>query len=496
MKYFLVLPLALFSLFLFQPAYAQTASISPAFYCIGDNPQPPCVTRVPIPTATISQLSQSPSKPASSPSVNPSLSPNPSTSPSPSPSTSPCPTTINNQSIQTLTTSKTHESTNGSLKLLIQQLLQLLQQLLQQNGEQLPTLSPCPQPSVSPSVSPSLSPSVSPSVSPGTSPSPSSSVSASPSVSSSPGGGGGSSGGGSGSKKKKTKTKKTTSDAKKCSNAGGSWNAKKKVCTCKKDFEHSNKKDQFSKCVAIHKKKPAPKNKIHKKKTGLVSCTITNSCQPGNPNPNPGGKGVIGTACSVNGNTGICEDVKKPPAGNGKFYPNHCPGPSTIQCWVGQCKPGSKGCSNIPIPQSPANQACINRGGTCESVKQCPASSSCAFICDHGQTCVVPIKTSPTQACTNAGGTCITNQSCRNKTIQCHPLNVACPAGYFCNSNAQPKQPPVQLPNVYCNGVRGWYCSLATPWCSYASPSKKVYCDFGGTGVCCPEKGVSGTWPH
>src|SRR5215469_5535975 len=118
MKYLLLIILIFISLFSSYPVYAQT--ISPVFYCIGSNPQPPCITRVPSPsqgavsiTPTLFITSPSPSiLPSVSPSVSPSTSP--STSPSPSPSTAPCQntsiTSVNN--IQTAAKKK-HLTTNG-----------------------------------------------------------------------------------------------------------------------------------------------------------------------------------------------------------------------------------------------------------------------------------------------------------------------------------------------------------------------------------------------
>src|SRR5580704_12364652 len=96
MKYLLPILLIAFSFSLSytNSAFAQ-ATISPTFFCVGNNPQPPCVTVAPsttiiTPTVFLNSPSVSPSPSGSQ--TNPSTSPNPSgatVSNSPSGSVSP-----------------------------------------------------------------------------------------------------------------------------------------------------------------------------------------------------------------------------------------------------------------------------------------------------------------------------------------------------------------------------------------------------------------------
>jgi len=203
MKYLLLLSLLLLTLSVTIPVRAQ--SVYPhVFYCVGDNPKPPCATIGPsrvqnaatTPTIYIYSVSPVTSGSPSPSSTVTSLAPSQSISPSqnPSPSSTPCQTS--QQSVKQNSVKEEASSQQG----ILQQLLQLFKQLFQQLGIPFPgsgnSSSPCPQPSGTPSGTPSGSSS--------TSGAPSNGVSASPSVSSSP------SASPSAAPSQKKKTKKTT----------------------------------------------------------------------------------------------------------------------------------------------------------------------------------------------------------------------------------------------------------------------------------------------
>jgi ricin-type beta-trefoil lectin protein len=168
-------------------------TVSPAttptvFFCVGDNPQPPCATVAPTEGTT--------SAPTTGVSVNP-VSGQPSPSTSPEPTTNPCSTS--QQSVSEKSVGSVQILSNGGkqrkpekqgmLQQFLQFFLQLFQLIFQQLGNQQPgsggTVTPTPSTTGTPSTSnaPSSTPSTTVSVSPCPSASPSTSVSPSTGVS-------------------------------------------------------------------------------------------------------------------------------------------------------------------------------------------------------------------------------------------------------------------------------------------------------------------------
>ncbi|HWY79414.1 MAG TPA: hypothetical protein VNW29_03585 [Candidatus Sulfotelmatobacter sp.] len=185
MKKLLFLLLIIISSFFVHPVSAHAQHPIPSvFYCIGNNPQPPCVTLAP--TSGQSQISQTPSATPTLFMISPvtsSISASPDTSPSAS--VSPCQSLQQSVAIKSTNSAnkessssgkksttkhkekedigKKHQHTKGLIQKLMQFLLQLLQQLFKQYGNHTPVLNPCPSLSPSPSsASPSASTSVSP----------------------------------------------------------------------------------------------------------------------------------------------------------------------------------------------------------------------------------------------------------------------------------------------------------------------------------------------
>jgi hypothetical protein len=159
------------SLFLYKiNVLAQTIAVSPQYYCVGTNLQPPCTTVSPsntvVTTPTIYE-----NTPSISPSttVTNSLSPQPSSSTpaSPSPTGTPCTVAqVSSSSVSHEIGYKKHYAgRKGFLQLLFQFILQLLELLLQQIGVKIPSLSPCPSPSPSTTPPVSASPSSQPTIS-------------------------------------------------------------------------------------------------------------------------------------------------------------------------------------------------------------------------------------------------------------------------------------------------------------------------------------------
>ncbi|HVA97158.1 MAG TPA: hypothetical protein VND99_05885 [Candidatus Acidoferrales bacterium] len=192
MKYLLLLPLTLISLFAnFSFAYAQT-SVSPSvFYCVGNNPQPPCVTIAPTQSTVNSSPSVSPASsiggtinPVSgivSPSVSISVTPSTGTGPNiPGGVCTNLSQLLNTLvPIQTSTNAKIHikcepansgggsgngggNPNNGLISKFITLLVQLIMQLFQLCGMQPPTAG-TPTISGTPSISPASSVSSTPS---------------------------------------------------------------------------------------------------------------------------------------------------------------------------------------------------------------------------------------------------------------------------------------------------------------------------------------------
>ena len=194
MKYLLIALLILFAVF--EPKHA-TAQVTPTvFFCVGNNPQPPCATIPPSPSQTLPSgvSAVSPTILLASPAVQ--TSPSPSQTQNPSPTANSCaiqPTSISSQSngtVQAMHHGKKHFAGHqGLLQQLFQFLLQLLQMLFQQLGITFPipgTGSPCPTPSPSPTPSAAAQPSSSPSGVNTPSSVPSSQTSQSPLTSSAP----------------------------------------------------------------------------------------------------------------------------------------------------------------------------------------------------------------------------------------------------------------------------------------------------------------------
>jgi len=171
MKY-VVLSLILFLIFpIFnQPAHASTQTPT-IFFCVGNNPQPPCATQAPEPS---SDNDQTPSgQPATSITA-------PASNSQPSPSTNPCVTQSSVDSSVHAFAKKHAPHTHGNLQQFMQFLLQLFQLLFQLLGSQTPTQTPIPTPSSIPSSGPSSAPA--PSTNPCASPASPSTAQVSPSI--------------------------------------------------------------------------------------------------------------------------------------------------------------------------------------------------------------------------------------------------------------------------------------------------------------------------
>jgi len=173
----LILPLLLVSTPVTR-AYGQESVqpsfpiISGTFYCVGNNPQPPCATIPPSQAAAVSSM------PSNTVSQTPSQTP----SRNPAPSNNPCGTTgssVSSQnagtsSVQALSKTKRHKPTgNGFIQQFFQFLLQLFQQLINQNpgttnpspsqSPSSPSTNPCPS-SSAPSAAPSTAAATTPTV--------------------------------------------------------------------------------------------------------------------------------------------------------------------------------------------------------------------------------------------------------------------------------------------------------------------------------------------
>ncbi|HSX09082.1 MAG TPA: ricin-type beta-trefoil lectin domain protein [Candidatus Saccharimonadales bacterium] len=193
MKYILsILLLVIFS-FSINSVYAQTpgATFPPNWFCVGNNPQPPCATIEPTKGATAAPsqpVSTQPSQTQPSGTQN-----NPSQSPSPS--TSPCSTSnqsVTEKSKGATTVMKKHSAgKNGFIKQFFQFFLQIFQLLFQQLGNQQPgsgggIVTPEPTAGVSTTPSGAVSPTTAVSQTPSGSPCPSTNPSQSPSGAVSP----------------------------------------------------------------------------------------------------------------------------------------------------------------------------------------------------------------------------------------------------------------------------------------------------------------------
>ncbi len=211
MKYLLLLSFVLFLLFVVHPANAQPPIISASptiFYCVGNNPQPPCATIAPTQAIVNNSLSasQAPGTTGTVSSVSGTVSPSlsssvPPTETSPNPSGKECPNLsqiINTlDSTQTSSDTRTHikcepsnsgggntdNPNNGLLSQLITLIIQLIMQLLQSCGVQSPNTG-TPTVSIAPSPVSSISSTPTPLA-------PSSVISAAPAISSAPPGTGG-----------------------------------------------------------------------------------------------------------------------------------------------------------------------------------------------------------------------------------------------------------------------------------------------------------------
>jgi len=152
--------------------YAQTPVPPSEFFCVGNNPQPPCATIAPTqmianPSPTVSQTtSQTPSQ-------------------NPSPSTNPCGTNQSSIKEQSAGSSSVQEKSRSSggggfIQQFFQFLSQLFQALFNQLGNQQPvntTPNPTPNPTMNPTSNPTTVPVVSPTTNPCPSQSPTSVVS-------------------------------------------------------------------------------------------------------------------------------------------------------------------------------------------------------------------------------------------------------------------------------------------------------------------------------